>query len=269
MAETDHDVVKEAVSRDGLSLQWVATMFQGDRDIVEAAVKNNGNALRYASDELRGDPSVVLRAVRNNSTALRWAKGLPQRDASDLEVEALRQLKKSVDKEDKRYFSAADVWLEKASLRDEPPPADMKTYRARMAVARARMAVALGNRLATSFSEGMLVCIVLKTSVSEEEEDSLTVSVEVGFSAIVEFPGLPKETTMEELADRALLDFPTKQYARVLTVHGATAVPVLPENGRSLVTTLVPPEKGRSLVATPVQPENGRSLVATPVPPER
>ena len=205
----------------------LAKIFQKDRDIVEAAVKRDGNALRYASDELKRDPSVVLLAVRNDSTALRWAKGLLESDAFDLEVEALRQLKKPDAEHGMRYLMqegvrsySPDVWVLGPQYR-------------------ARMAVAVGNRLATPFSEGTLVCIVLRTSASEEE-NSLAVTVEIVFYATVEFPGLPKETTIENLAERVLQDYPTKQYARVLTFDGTTAVAVLPENGRSLVTTLVP-----------------------------
>ena len=272
----DSDIVKMAVSEDGESLRWadpslrvrrdVVTVavtakrqskfglqfaderLQGDRAIVEAAVKRNGDALQYASDELREDLSVALHAVRQNGRALAWAKG-GLRENHDLELEALRQLHKSR-RGDPNQIEMGNDWhlhmIQRQWSLDgysrAVVPRDEKKYMA-------AMDVAVENRIATSLSEGLLACVVLKTNVSED--DSLTVTASVGFSATKEFPGLSKETTIEELAGRVLQDYPTAQYVRLLAVHGTTAVPVLPENGRSLVTALVPPKSSETAVRRP------------------
>ena len=279
----DSDIVKMAVSEDGQSLRWadpslrgrsdVVTVavtakrqskfglhfaderLQGDRAIVEAAVKRNGDALQYASDELREDLSVVLHAVRQNGRALAWAKG-GLRENHDLELEALRQLHKKYVKLRRRDPNQGSWGKENEndwhlhmiqrqwSLDGYSPavPRDNKKYMA-------AMDVAVENRIATSLSEGLLACVILKTNVSDD--DSLTVTASVGFSGNRKFRRLPKETTLEQLADRVLRGYPTAQYVRILAVHGTTAVPVLPENGRSLVTALVPPESSETAVRRP------------------
>ena len=65
--------VMVAVENNGLALQFASDGMKNDRAIVMAAVKNNGLALHYASIALRDDRGIVMVAVANESEALKFA----------------------------------------------------------------------------------------------------------------------------------------------------------------------------------------------------
>jgi G:T-mismatch repair DNA endonuclease (very short patch repair protein) len=50
----DEEVVRAAVSQNGLALCYASEELRGRPDLVRAAVHANGTALRHASEELRG-----------------------------------------------------------------------------------------------------------------------------------------------------------------------------------------------------------------------
>ena len=113
------------------------------------------------------------------------------RENHDLELEALRQLHKKYVKLRRRdpnqgSWGKENDWhlhmIQRQWSLDgysrAVVPRDEKKYMA-------AMDVAVENRIATSVSEGVLACVILKTSVSAE--GSLTVKAKVDFSATKEF----------------------------------------------------------------------------------
>ena len=56
----------QAVSHNGLALQFATEELKGDRRIVMAAVSENGLALDYASKELKEDEEILLHALERN-----------------------------------------------------------------------------------------------------------------------------------------------------------------------------------------------------------
>jgi hypothetical protein len=56
----------------GLSLQYLPSVFQDDYDIVKYAVKNNGLSLQFASITLRGNAEIVALAVAQNPEAIQF-----------------------------------------------------------------------------------------------------------------------------------------------------------------------------------------------------
>jgi hypothetical protein len=69
----DRDEAMEAVTRNGLLLEYASAELKGDHDVVLAAVTDDGQALQYASAELKGDHDVVLAAVTDDGLALKHA----------------------------------------------------------------------------------------------------------------------------------------------------------------------------------------------------
>ena len=69
----DRSIVLEAVTQNGLALEYASRALRADRDVVLQAAKQNGYALEYAADVLRSDREVVLQAIRQNPHSLEWA----------------------------------------------------------------------------------------------------------------------------------------------------------------------------------------------------
>ena len=76
----DPEVVKAAVKKSGIVIEFVPDRFCNDREIVLAAVTQNGLALKFASDELKADREVVLTAINENGFALNYASEALQDD---------------------------------------------------------------------------------------------------------------------------------------------------------------------------------------------
>lgn len=87
---SDLEVVRLAVARDGLALQF-APSFQAERSVVETAVRADGYALKYAAPELQGDLKVVKLACAQNGYALQYASE-ELRDRRDVVLLALSQV---------------------------------------------------------------------------------------------------------------------------------------------------------------------------------
>ena len=68
----DSDVVRDAVTKNGLALAWVDA-FKADPAIVLAAVSQNGRALVHADNTLKADREIVLAAVTQDAYALTMA----------------------------------------------------------------------------------------------------------------------------------------------------------------------------------------------------
>ena len=198
---------------------------------------------------------MMSRAVHQHGMALQWAKG-PLWDDFDLEVEALRDLKKRDEKRGiltvysrkndpletwtSRQLYSQQIWDKWSNEGYSPAvPRDWRKYNL-------RMEVAVGNRIATSESEGMLICFFQEASDVSKHDGRFTVTARVGLSGkLSNFIGLLEETTIEQFADRVLGVNPAAQYLRLFAVHGTSETLVLPENGRRLLVTAlaVPPEK--------------------------
>jgi len=88
----DHNVPLIAVKQNGMALEFVTDQYKNGSDlarlIMEEAIKQNGNALRYASFERRGNMGFVWQAVKNKGRALRWASAQLQ-DNREVVMEAV------------------------------------------------------------------------------------------------------------------------------------------------------------------------------------
>ncbi len=71
--DLDFDLVLQAVSNNGLALEFVASVYKNNREIVVAAIKNNGSALQFASDNFKSNSDIVLEAIENNPQAISFA----------------------------------------------------------------------------------------------------------------------------------------------------------------------------------------------------
>ena len=69
----EENLVRAAVSQNGLALQFAPPRFTGDIDMVRMAVLQNGMALQFAAPELRDTFEIVQDAVKNNGLALQFA----------------------------------------------------------------------------------------------------------------------------------------------------------------------------------------------------
>ena len=69
----DPKVVMKAVSESGHALQYATEELKGDRKIVMTSVSSNGLALKYATEKLKGDHEIVMRAVSQSGLALQYA----------------------------------------------------------------------------------------------------------------------------------------------------------------------------------------------------
>ncbi len=69
----DREIVLAAVTKWAGALQYASDKLNDDREIVLVAVTNDGSALEYASDELNGDPEIVLTALSHSRS---WAPSL-------------------------------------------------------------------------------------------------------------------------------------------------------------------------------------------------
>lgn len=68
--QNDREIVKLAVTKNGLSLELASENLRDDKEIVRLAVTENGHALQYASDDLRKDREIVEISVTENGLAL-------------------------------------------------------------------------------------------------------------------------------------------------------------------------------------------------------
>mmetsp|Transcript_135996 Transcript_135996/g.379029 ORF Transcript_135996/g.379029 Transcript_135996/m.379029 type:complete len:243 (-) Transcript_135996:138-866(-) len=71
--KSNDKIVKEAVLQNGLALGFAASSLKANMDIVALAIKKNGLALQFASDQLKADKRVVLRALQFDGMALQFA----------------------------------------------------------------------------------------------------------------------------------------------------------------------------------------------------
>lgn len=94
-------VVKEAVARNGLLLEFASENMKNNLDVVAAAVWNNGDALQYASSSLRGHRDVVACAVSSDSGhALQYASGQLKTDVEIMASSRCRNGGKVADSDD-------------------------------------------------------------------------------------------------------------------------------------------------------------------------
>lgn len=68
--QKDADVVLEAVTRNGLALEWASEELKKDQDVVLAAVKNNGWAIEYVdlkglSEQPKDIVKIIIHAYKN------------------------------------------------------------------------------------------------------------------------------------------------------------------------------------------------------------
>ena len=84
--ETYPDIVKAAVIKNGLALEFAPDQSKQDVEICTAACSNNGLALKYV--EIKGNPTVCAAACSNNGLALEYVE---KKDDFDVCVAACRQ----------------------------------------------------------------------------------------------------------------------------------------------------------------------------------
>ncbi len=60
------ECVSDAVSQNGIALQFASSLSRNERSIVKMAVEQNPESLPYASDSLRKDTEIITLAVRFN-----------------------------------------------------------------------------------------------------------------------------------------------------------------------------------------------------------
>jgi len=66
------DMIFNAVTRNGMYLQYVSDSLQNYKEVVLAAVTQNGLSYQYVSKEMQQDEKVILVAVRQNGMALQY-----------------------------------------------------------------------------------------------------------------------------------------------------------------------------------------------------
>lgn len=71
--QDDFEVAKQAVSADGLALEFVSPRLQDNKEIVLVAVKKAWFSLKYVSIELKKDKEIVLAAIQNDPSAMQFA----------------------------------------------------------------------------------------------------------------------------------------------------------------------------------------------------
>ena len=117
--QDDTELMRAALSRDGLVLRFASARLCEDRDTVLTSVRQNGLALFYAAEVLRRDHDVVLAAVEQDGNALKYAGGdLLSGEASDTLVEAAKaQLRRQ------RFGLSLEEWKHGPLLpKEEAPP---------------------------------------------------------------------------------------------------------------------------------------------------
>lgn len=118
--QDDTELMRAALSRDGLVLRFASARLCEDRDTVLTSVRQNGLALFYAAEVLRHDHDVVLAAVEQDGNALKYAGGdlLSSGEASDTLVEAAKaQLRRQ------RFGLSLEEWKHGPLLpKEEAPP---------------------------------------------------------------------------------------------------------------------------------------------------
>ena len=118
--QDDTELMRAALSRDGLVLRFASARLCEDRDTVLTSVRQNGLALFYAAEALRHDHDVVLAAVEQDGNALKYAGGdlLSSGEASDTLVEAAKaQLRRQ------RFGLSLEEWKHGPLLpKEEAPP---------------------------------------------------------------------------------------------------------------------------------------------------
>ena len=68
-AQNDDELVRIAVKKNGLALQFASVRLQGDFETVLLAVKKNGASLEFASDTLKANSEIALAAVKSDGKA--------------------------------------------------------------------------------------------------------------------------------------------------------------------------------------------------------
>jgi len=70
----DIDVIRAAVTRDGMELQYASNILKNNKDIVIVAVRQNGLALNHVSIEItHNNIDICIAAVAQNATAIKMA----------------------------------------------------------------------------------------------------------------------------------------------------------------------------------------------------
>lgn len=90
--QVDVDILKAAVNQNGLALRFSKRNDSSEesKQLVEAAIEQNGLALRHATGLFTGDRSLVLKAVAKAGLALRWADDRLKSD-EDVVIAAVTQ----------------------------------------------------------------------------------------------------------------------------------------------------------------------------------
>ena len=117
--QDDTELMRAALSRDGLVLRFASARLCEDRDTVLTSVRQNGLALFYAAEVLRHDHDVVLAAIEQDGNALKYAGGdlLSSGEASDTLVEAAKaQLRRQ------RFGLSLEEWKHGPLLPTEEAP---------------------------------------------------------------------------------------------------------------------------------------------------
>jgi hypothetical protein len=72
-AQDDDELVRLAVKKNGLALQFASQRLRDDFETVMIAVKKSGNSLEFASGNLQDNLEIVMAAVQSNGNAYRFA----------------------------------------------------------------------------------------------------------------------------------------------------------------------------------------------------
>lgn len=71
-AQDDDELVRLAVKKNGLALQFASQRLRDDFETVMIAVKKSGNSLEFASGNLQDNLEIVMAAVQSNGNAYRF-----------------------------------------------------------------------------------------------------------------------------------------------------------------------------------------------------
>ena len=107
-AQDDDELVRIAVKKNGLALQFASVRLQGDFETVLLAVKKNGASLEFASDILKANSEIALAAVKSDGVAYAYISKELQNDLQFV-IEATRTTDEIIKLIPEKFLSNKDV----------------------------------------------------------------------------------------------------------------------------------------------------------------
>ena len=107
-AQDDEELVRIAVKKNGLALQFASARLQGDFETVLLAVKKNGTSLEFALDSLKENSEIAMAAVKSDGKAYAYIASELQNDLQ-LVIEATRTADTIIELIPEEFLSNKDV----------------------------------------------------------------------------------------------------------------------------------------------------------------